>query len=62
MMMPEAGIARLEALALADQRSKSAIVEKALILYELAHNAASDGKSLAIVDSNGETETRIVGL
>jgi hypothetical protein len=60
--MPESAMARLEALADCDQRAKGAIVEKALALYELAHNAARDGKSLVILDAAGEPDTKIVGL
>jgi hypothetical protein len=60
--MPENAIARLEALAFDDQKSKSAIMEKALTLYELAHNASKEGKTLAILGSNGEADTEIVGL
>ena len=60
--MPESANARLETLASEDQKSKSAILEKALTLYEFAHNAAKSGKSLAILDAEGRTETTIVGL
>ena len=60
--MPESAIARLEALALCDQKSKSAIMEKALTLYEFAHNASKEGKTLAILGTKGEPDTEIVGL
>jgi hypothetical protein len=62
LTMPENAVARLEALAHEDQKSKGAIIEKALTLFELVHKAAKDGKSLAILDPNGETDTKIVGL
>ncbi len=60
--MPDSANSRLEALASDDQKSKSAIIEKALTLYEFAHKAAKDGKTLAILNADGSPDTKIVGV
>jgi hypothetical protein len=49
---------------IADQQglSKTDILRKAVAMYDVAHAATVNHKSIAIVDENGKVEQRIVGI
>ena len=52
----------LDKISTESQTSKSEVLRKALVLFEVARDGKRDGKKVALIDRDGHVATEIVGL
>lgn len=60
--MPDTVLDRLDKIAVDSGSSKSEILRKALMLFEVAHNSIKEGKKVGIASEDGRLEREFIGL
>ncbi|MFE0756160.1 ribbon-helix-helix domain-containing protein [Inquilinus sp. NPDC058860] len=60
--MPEGIADRLDKIAEETKTSKSEILRRALMLFEVAHNSVKEGKKVGITSAEGRLEREFIGL